>query len=69
MSRPDPTSFTQIAASSGHDLDATRIEAIASACDAAWPGVLAMRAVPLDLIGAIEPAHLVGRLASRSRRS
>jgi hypothetical protein len=59
---PPPDAFAAMLAFGGHPLTPERAAAVAAAQTAMWPGLLAMRAVSLSLVDAIEPGHAVARL-------
>ena len=61
MNPPDQAAFAAIVAFGGRPLQA-HVAAIAAAQGAMWPGLEAMRAVPLALVDAIEPGHALARL-------
>ena len=65
MTRPDPASFAVVAALSGYEPPADLLAAAAAGHAAMWDATLALRAVQLDLVDAIEPGHAAARLTAR----
>lgn len=59
---PDDDGYAALVALGGRPLDPARLAAVAAAQRAMWPGLEAMRAVPLAFVDAIEPGHALGRL-------